>query len=86
MGHAPELHTTSSLLLASRPLEILAINFTKLETASDGRENVLVLTCIFLKFTQAIPTCNQEAGTVAKVLVHECFQHYGVPQKIHCPG
>ncbi len=83
MGHAPALHTTSSHLLASRPLEILAIDFTKLETASDGRENVLVLTDVFSKFTQAIPTRNQEAGTVAKVLVHEWFQRYGVPQKIH---
>ena len=82
MGHAPALHTTSSHLLASHPLEILAIDFTKLETASDGRENVLVLTDVFSKFTQAIPTRNQEAGTVAKVLVHEWFQRYGVPQKI----
>ena len=83
MGHAPALHATSSHLLASRPLEILVIDFTKLETASDGRENVLVLTDVFSKFTQAIPTRIQEAGTVAKVLVHEWFQHYGVPQKIH---
>ena len=83
MGHAPALHTTSSHLLASRPLEILAIDFTKLEAASDGRENDLVLTDVFSKFTQAIPTRNQEAGRVAKVLVHEWFQRYGVPQKIH---
>ena len=83
MGHAPALRTTSSHLLASRPLEILAIDFTKLETASGGRENVLVLTDVFSKFTQAIPTRNQEAGTVAKVLVHEWFQRYRVPQKIH---
>ena len=62
MGHAPALHTTSSHLLASRPLEILAIDFTKLETASDGRENVLVLTDVFSKFTQATPTRNQETG------------------------
>ena len=71
MGHAPALRTTSSHLLASRPLEILAIDFTKLDTASDGRENVLVLTDVFSKFTKAIPMHNQEAGTVAKVLVHE---------------
>ena len=83
MGHSPALHTTSSHLLASRPLEILAIDFTKLETASGGRENILVLTDVFSKFTQAIPTRNQEAGTVAKVLAHEWFQRYGVPQKIH---
>ena len=81
MGHAPVLHTTSSHLLASQSLEILATDFTKLETASDGRENFL--TDIFSKFTQAIPKHNQKAGTVAKVLVHEWFQRCGVSQKIH---
>ena len=83
MGHAPVLHTTSSHLLASHPLEVLAIDFTKLEIASDGQEDVLVLTDVFSKITQAIPTRNQEAGRIAKVLVHEWFQRYGVPQKIH---
>ena len=43
----------------------------------------VVLTDVFSKFTQAIPTRNQEAGRVAKVLVHEWFQRYWVPQKIH---
>ncbi|KAK7489301.1 hypothetical protein BaRGS_00019409 [Batillaria attramentaria] len=32
-----------SHLLASRPLEILAVDFTKLEMASDGREDVLAI-------------------------------------------
>ena len=31
-------------LLATRPLEIIAIDFTILEPASDGKENVLVIT------------------------------------------
>ena len=81
MGHAPVLHATSSHLLASQSLEILSIDFTKLETASDGQENVL--TDIFSKFTQAIPKHNQKAGTVAKVSVHEWFQCCGVSQKIY---
>ena len=71
------------ICLPAVPFLILAIDFTKLEAASGGRENVLVLTDVFSKFTQAIPTRNQEAGTVAKVLVHEWFQRYGVPHKIH---
>ena len=54
--HAPVIHTTSGHLLASCPLEILAIDFTKNETASDGKEDVLV----FTKFFLAIPTSNQE--------------------------
>ena len=83
MGRRPAVHTTSGHVLASRPLEILAIDFTKLDAASDGREDVLVITDVFTKFTQAIPTRNQEALTVAKVLVRDWFQRYGVPERIH---
>jgi hypothetical protein len=64
-------------------LEIIAIDFTKLEASSDGKENVLVMTDVFTKYTQAIPTSDQTAPTVAKVLVKEWFQRFGVPEKIH---
>ena len=43
-------------IIASKPLEVLAMDFTQLEPASDGRENVLVLTDVFTKFTVALPT------------------------------
>ena len=83
MGHAPVIHTTSSHLLARRPLKILATDFTKMETASDGKQDVLILTDVFTKFSLAIPTSNQEVVTIAKVLVRDWFQRYGVPQRIH---
>ena len=50
-----KLHSIMSSLTASKPLEILAINFTVVEKSSSGIENVLVLTDVFTKFTQAIP-------------------------------
>ena len=56
-------------LIASRPLEVICIDFTQLEKASDGRENVLVITDAFTKYTIAVPTRNQKATTVANVLV-----------------
>ncbi|VDH90674.1 Hypothetical predicted protein [Mytilus galloprovincialis] len=40
----PRISVPMSHLLASKPNEILAIDFTILEPASDGRENVLVIT------------------------------------------
>jgi transposase InsO family protein len=75
--------TPMGSIVATKPLEVLAMNFTQLEPASDGRENVLVLTDVFTKFTVAIPTRNQKADTVVKTLVKEWFLVYGVPRRIH---
>nr|XP_006823845.1 PREDICTED: gypsy retrotransposon integrase-like protein 1-like [Saccoglossus kowalevskii] len=77
------LHPTMGSLVASRPLEILAMDFTFLEPSSNGTENVLVMTDMFTKFTQAIPTKDQKAITVARVLVRDWFTRFGVPQRIH---
>ena len=68
---------------ASRPLEVLAIDYTLLDRASSGLENVLVVTDIFTKLTQAVPTRDQKTKTVAKTLVKEWFVRYGVPERIH---
>lgn len=70
-------------LLASRPNEIVAIDFTILEPSRSGRENVLVITDVFSKYTLAIPTRDQRASTVAQVLVNEWFYKLGVPGRIH---
>ena len=67
-----------SHLLANRPLQILAIDFTVLEP-SKGKENVLVMTDVFTKSTKAVASCDQRASTVVLCLIPECFHHYGVP-------
>ena len=48
-----------------------------------AREDVLVLTDVFTKFTIAISTRDQRAPAVVKTLVKEWFLVYGVPQRIH---
>uniref|UniRef100_A0A3P9D0G6 Integrase catalytic domain-containing protein n=1 Tax=Maylandia zebra TaxID=106582 RepID=A0A3P9D0G6_9CICH len=70
-------------LLASRPNEILAIDYTLLEPSRNGLENVLVMTDVFSKYTLAVPTRDQCAATVAQVLVTEWFSKFGVPARIH---
>ena len=61
----PKIQAPVKAFLASRLLEVVAVDFTVLEKASDGRENVLVITDVFTKFTQAYPT--REEGRVWRV-------------------
>lgn len=79
----PISHTYAGHLLAARPLEIIAIDFTVMEKASDNHENVLIVTDVFSKLIQAYPTANQQAETVAKVLTEKWFYLYRVPMWIH---
>lgn len=79
----PKVRAYWGTLQANQPNEILAIDFTVLEPASDGRENVLILTDIFTKYSQAFPTKDQRASTVAKVLVQQWFHRFGPPARIH---
>lgn len=69
--------------LATRPLEVVAMDYTTLERATNGRENVLVMTDVFTKFSQAFATCDQKADTTAKVILKEWFLKYGVPERLH---
>ena len=70
-------------LMARRPLEVLGIDFTKLDRSRSGKEQVLVMQDIFTKFVQAVPTNDQTAPTVAKALTRHWFQLLGVPERIH---
>lgn len=79
----PQARTFMGHLLASRPNEVLAIDFTMLEPTSKGLENVLVMTDVFSKYTLAFPTRDQRASTVAQVLVREWFFKFGIPVRIH---
>ena len=79
----PQVQTFPGHLEASRPLELVAIDFTTLDKARDGHEQVLILTDVFSKFTQAFPTRDQKAHTVARILVERWFFTYGVPERLH---
>ena len=82
-GVVPTARSYLGHLLATKPLEVLAIDFTLMEEASNGFENVLIVTDVFSKFTQAFPTVNQKAETVAKVLTEKWYYSFGVPKRIY---
>ena len=77
------MKTTIGSVVAKKPLEILAMDFTQLEPASSGVENVLVLTDVYTHFAQTVPTRDQTAKTVARVLVKDWFVRFDIPQRLH---
>ena len=79
----PAAHPPTGHLTASRPLEVVALDFSLLERSRDGFEQVLVVTDVFTKYTQAFPTRDQKAHTVARVLVERWFYQVGVPERLH---
>ena len=82
-GDYTEPKTQQGSLTAQQPLELLCIDFTKADVAKGGKENILVLTDAFSKYSQAIVTNNQKALTVAKILVEKWFSVFGIPARIH---
>ena len=82
-GHYTGLHTQQGLLVANNPLDLLCIDFLKVDPSRDGTEIILVLTDIFTKFSQAFITNNQKALTVTKILKEKWFYVYGILACIH---
>ena len=70
-------------LEAHNPLDLVCLDFTKIDPSKTGKENILVITDAFTKFSLAVCTPNQTAKTVAKILVEKWFHVYGVPSQIH---
>ena len=68
-GHYICPHTQLGFLVANNPLDLLCIDFLKVDPSKDSKESVLVLTDAFTKFNEAFVTNNQKALTIAMILV-----------------
>ncbi|KAI5087043.1 hypothetical protein C0J45_24413, partial [Silurus meridionalis] len=79
----PEKATPLVNIIATRPLELVCIDFLSVEPDSSNTKDILVITDHFTKYAVAVPTPNQKARTVAKSLWDHFFVHYGIPEKLH---
>ena len=64
----------------TRPLELLCMDFLKIEPDAKGTRNVLVITDHFTRYAFAVPTRDQKATTVAKVLWETVFFELWFPR------
>ena len=82
-GHYVGLKTKPDSNIAKEPLDILCVNFTKIDPSRDGKKDVLVLTDAFSTLSQVFVTPNQKALTMAKIIVDKWLYICGVPAHIH---
>lgn len=68
---------------ATRPLQLVCMDFLSLEPDKSNTRDILVITDFFTKYAVAIPTPNQKARTVAKCLWDQFIVHYGFPERLH---
>ena len=66
----------------SQPLELVHLDYLKIEPSKGNIENVLVITDHFTRYAQAFPSKTQTALTTAKLLWNNFILHYGIPEKI----
>lgn len=70
--------------LVGAPLERVAVDiFGPLPRSRLGNRYILVVTDYFTKWAEAYPLRNQEAETVARVLVEQFICRFGVPLSLH---
>ena len=71
-GYYTGPNTQLGSLVANNLMALLCIDFMKISPLRYTTEDVLILTDVFLKLSQAFVTTNQEVITIAKILVDKC--------------
>ena len=67
---------------ASQPLELIHLDYLKIDPSKGNIENVLVITDHFTRCAHAFPSKTQTALATVKLLWNNFILHYGLPSKI----
>lgn len=66
-----------------RPFQVWAIDYiTHLPTTPEGYKYLLVLVCVFSKWTEVIPMKTKESQEVAEAIRHHIIARFGKPEAI----
>ena len=57
-------NTKPGVIIAHNLMDLMCIDFMKVDPSKDGKENILILTPAFTKFSKAFVTPNQKAITL----------------------
>ena len=66
----------------NQPLELIHLDYLKIEPSKGNVENVLIITDHFTRYAQAFPSKLQTALSTVKLLWNNFILHYGFPAKI----
>ena len=80
---APKVSAPLVNISTTYPLELVCLDFLKLEKDHSGAEYILVITDHFSRYAQAFPTRDKSSRTVAKLMWEKYFLHYGLPTRLH---
>ena len=75
-------HAPLGTLTSTSPMEIIAIDFLKVDRAAGGYEYILVIIDQFTRYAQAYATTNKSAKTAAEKLFNYFVLKFGTPNRI----
>ena len=67
----------------SRPVQLVCIDFLKVDVSKGGYENILVITDHFTRFPKAISCKKITAQVTAKALYENFIVHFSFPEQLH---
>ena len=79
----PQVHYPR-IPLDARPMARLSMDVKDMPTAMLGFKHILVCTCEFTNWVEAIPIVNQEAATIAEAFFFRIICKYGTPRAVIC--